>query len=111
VIGPVGRLSLVACAITIGGSIWALWDLGSFMGLRYGLEGFAGLQAFDPVFIANSDINPLEPGFGPWFQPGLASWLATAGFVLFVASIGLGAALWRPRPRVAREAATVEVTD
>ena len=109
-IGPVGRLALAALLLMIGGFVWSLWDFGGFLGLRYGLEGFAGLQVLDPVYIANSEVLPLEPGYGPWFQPTVSNWIAIVGFVLFVASIGLGAALWRPRPRVVREAATDEVT-
>jgi len=111
VIGPIGRLTLVAAGVMLGGAVWSLWDLGNFVGLRYGLEGFAGLAGLDPEFIATSEILPAEPGdYGPWYQPTVSNWITTAGFVLFVASIGLGALLWRPRPRVAGEAATDSVT-
>jgi len=110
VIRPVGVLLVTSLALLLGGFAWSLWDLGGFLGMRYGLDGFAGLQVLDPVYVENSEVLPLEPGYGPWFQPTVSNWIAVTGFVLFVASIGLGAALWRPRPRVAREAATDEVT-
>lgn len=99
---PIFVMLVVSLALTIGGAILSLWNLGDVIGARYGLSGLEGLAALDPVFREAAGLDDLD--YYPWYPPPLAIWAVIIGVVLLTASIALAAALWRPRPRPRRQA-------
>ena len=102
-IRPVLGMFLVSIALLVGGLAISLWDMGNFVGARFGLSGLEGLVALDSEFRQDEAVN-YDYGY-PWYQPPLANWLVIFGLVLFVASIALAAAVRRPRLSPKRGAA------
>lgn len=103
-IRPVFSLFLASLALMAGGLAVSLWDMGNFVGARFGLSGFEGLVALDIDFRRAEGVDYYE-GY-PWYVPPLANWVVIFGLVLFVSSIAIAAAVRRPRPSKKRGAAT-----